>query len=284
MNDYLQAIILGVVQGISEFLPISSDGHLVIVKNVLGWCTGRDVLSKGNEFEVLLHLGTFASILTVYAHDLRQRLFDARLWGLVVLATIPAVVVGLSLEDWFDAVFDDVVWAGMGLLVTAALLWLGQRWESPKYDLQTLPWLSAAIIGCFQALALLPGLSRSGSTISSGLLLGADRISATQFSFFMAIPVTAGAIALKSMRAIQHGGTSVPLGATAVGIIVSFVVGCVALRLLIRLMTQRRLHWFAGYCLLLGLATIAASTAFDRPPGNVASDHAVVSSVVFDPR
>jgi undecaprenyl-diphosphatase len=284
MNEYLQAVILGVVQGISEFLPISSDGHLVIVKNVLGWCTGRDVLSQGNEFEVLLHLGTFASILAVYAHDLRQRLWDVRLWGLVALATVPAVVIGLTLEDWFDAVFDDVAWAGYGLLATAALLWMGQRWEHAKYDLHTLPWHSAAIIGCFQALALLPGLSRSGSTISSGLMLGVDRIAATRFSFFMAIPVTAGAIALKSLHALRDGGTSVPLGATALGIVVSFLVGCAALKALIRLMTQRKLHWFAGYCLVMGLATIVAAHVMDEASRADRASQAAAVSVPADER
>jgi len=260
MNDYLQAIILGVVQGISEFLPISSDGHLVITKHFLSWCAGRELLSQGNEFEVLLHLGTLAAILVVYANDLRQRWLDVRLWSQVALATVPAVIVGLTLEDWFDAVFDEVVWAGYGLLVTALLLWVGQRWEKEQYDLKSLPWLSAAIIGCFQALALLPGVSRSGCTISSGLLMGVDRLSATQFSFFMAIPVTAGAIALKMQRAIEHGGTAVPLGPTLVGIAISFFVGCVALRVLIRLMTQRKLHWFAAYCVVMGLVTIAVTS------------------------
>jgi undecaprenyl-diphosphatase len=277
MNAYLQAIILGVVQGVSEFMPISSDGHLVIVKHLLSWLGGGAVLSEGKEFEVLLHIGTLASILAVYAPDIRRELWNFRLWGLVVLATIPAIVVGLTLEDYFDRAFSAPVMAGYGLLVTATLLLVGQRFEAEKYDLQTLPWMSAGIVGLFQALALLPGVSRSGCTISGGLLTGVDRVSATRFSFFMAIPVTAGAIALTVKRAIENGGTSVPIGPVLVGIAISFLVGWLSLRVLIRLMTQRRLHWFAAYCVVLGLITIAVTSGTSSAPASAANAHAVVT-------
>jgi len=264
MNDYLQAILLGVIQGLAEFLPISSSGHLVIAKHLLGWCGDGEVLSSGKELEVLLHIGTLGSILVVYAGELRQQLFNWRQWALVVVASIPAAVVGLTLEDWFDQAFDTPAIAGFGLLVTAALLVLGQRLEHGKYDLKSLPWVSAVVIGCFQAVALVPGISRSGSTISGGLLTGVDRVSATRFSFLLAIPVTAGAIVLTLKHAVEHGGLDKAGGPEIVGIAVSFVVGWLSLRLLIRLMTQRKLHWFAGYCLALGLATIVVAEAVEN--------------------
>jgi len=261
MNDYLQAIVLGAVQGVSEFLPISSDGHLVIAKHLLSWASGRELLSSGLEFEVFLHIGTLFSILVVYAKDLWRQRFNMRQWGLVIVASIPAAIVGLTLKDWFEAAFNAPVMAGYGFLVTAALLAIGHYWERPRFEIQHMPWIAAVIIGCFQAIAPLPGVSRSGSTISGGLLCGLDRISATKFSFLMAIPITAGAILVELKDAWKHGHTSVALGPTLVGITVSFSVGCLALRVLIRLMTQRKLHWFALYCLVLGIATIVIASS-----------------------
>lgn len=257
MSDYVSVIVLGLVQGISEFLPISSDGHLVIAAQILNWFFGHDV-AAGKDVEVLLHLGTLGSIVVVYARDIWQSRRDLRLWGLIALATIPAVIVGLTLEDWFDQVFDSALAAGFGLLITAALLGLGQALERGGYSEKTLPWPAMVLIGCFQALALLPGVSRSGCTIVAGLLTGMDRISATRLSFLLALPVTAGAIGLTGLRLLQKGTLPVAGGPLLAGVAVSFLVGCVALQGLIRLVTQRRLHWFAMYCAIAGLVTIAA--------------------------
>uniref|UniRef100_A0A7C4LL13 Undecaprenyl-diphosphatase n=1 Tax=Schlesneria paludicola TaxID=360056 RepID=A0A7C4LL13_9PLAN len=256
MNDYAQVIILGLVQGIAEFLPISSSGHLVLTKHVLSWWTGREVLSPGKDLEVLLHLGTLVAILVVYARDLRRQMLQARQWGLLLVASLPAAVAGLTLEEWFDRVFDAPVLAGYGLLVTATLLSAAHHCREGRCELHQLSWLQAAVIGCFQAVALVPGISRSGSTIAGGLLTGVDRVAATQFSFLMAIPITAGAILL-SLKHIAVGGLTVSAGPAAVGVIVSFLAGWLSLKALIRVMTQRRLPWFAGYCAVLGLVTIA---------------------------
>jgi len=258
MNEYLQAIVLGIVQGISEFLPISSDGHLVVAEQVLGKTFGAGI-AAGKDFEVVLHLGTLAAIVLVYLRELWSLRRDVRLCVLIVLATIPAAVVGLTLEDWFDQMFDSPLAAGFGFLVTAGMLMMGHIMDRGGHTEKTLPWPAMLLIGCFQALALLPGVSRSGSTIAGGLLTGMDRISATRFSFVLAVPVTAGAISLTVKHLVEGDHPALPWGPTAVGIVVSFVVGWLVLNGMIRLVQQRRLPWFAAYCVAIGLVTIALS-------------------------
>ena len=258
MNEYLQLIILGVVQGITEFLPVSSDGHLVVAKQVLGHTFGAG-LSAGKDLEVMLHLGTLMAIVLVYLRDLWDLRRNPRLCGLIVLATVPAAVVGLTLEDWFDEMFSSPLAAGVGFLVSAAMLMVGHMLDRGNLTEKTLPWPAMILIGCFQALALLPGVSRSGSTIAGGLLTGMDRISATRFSFVLAVPVTTGAIALTVRHLLKGDHPALPVGPTIVGIVVSFVVGWLVLKGMIRLVQQRRLPWFAAYCVAIGLVTIAVS-------------------------
>ncbi len=257
MNEYLQVILLGIVQGIAEFLPISSSGHLVLAEQLLGWFGESTSIAAGKDLEVTLHLGTLLAIVVIYFQDLKQIAFQPVMIAKIVVASIPAAVVGLTLEDWFDEAFDSPLVVGFGLLMTATLLMLGQSLERGKYQDANLPWICAIVIGCFQAVALVPGISRSGSTISGGLLTGVDRLGATRFSFLLAIPVTGGAVLLTLKRMLESGQTgNVHVGPLAVGVVVSFVTGVVTLRWLIRLISQRRLHWFAGYCAVVGLITI----------------------------
>lgn len=259
MDAYLQVIVLGIVQGISEFLPISSDGHLVIAEHLLGRAFGER-LAEGKDLVVMLHLGTLAAIVAVYLRELWALRTDMRLCLLMVMATIPAAVVGLTLEDWFDQVFKSSLAAGFGFLITAVLLITGHVLERGEHTEKTLPWPAMLLIGCFQALALLPGVSRSGSTIVGGLLTGMDRVSATRFSFLLAVPVTAGAIALTIKHLLEGGHPPLPFGPMLVGIVVSFVVGWLVLKGMIRLVQQRKLPWFAAYCAVAGVLTIAISS------------------------
>ncbi len=259
MDAYLQVIVLGIIQGIAEFLPISSSGHLVIAKQMFG-----QTIATGKDLEVMLHLGTLVSILVVYARELWELSKDFRLCALIVLATIPAAVVGLTLEDWFDSVFSSPLAAGCGLLVTAVLLLTGHLMESGKYTEKTLPWPAMLLIGGFQAIALMPGISRSGSTIVGGLVTGMDRVSATRFSFLLAIPVMGGAILITLKHLVEGDHASIPAGPLIVGTIVSFLVGWLVLKGMIRLVQQRRLPWFAAYCAALGTITIVLS--MNTPP------------------
>lgn len=276
-QEYVRLIVLGIVQGISEFLPISSDGHLVIANAAMRYGLGMEESRDGMATIITLHAGTLLAILIVYAHDIRQTLRNWRLCAQIVLATIPAAVVGLTLKDWFEETFDSPVMAASGLFVTAGLLIAAQRLESNKFSDQHLPWLVAWVIGCFQALALLPGVSRSGCTISSALMMGVDRISAARFSFLIAIPAISGAIVLEAKDMLESPPVDLAWGPLAVGTVVAFVVGLGALKLLLRMLTQRRLHWFAGYCVILGISTLLWQTL--SPPVSQTPPAAATDSV-----
>jgi undecaprenyl-diphosphatase len=255
--EILEAVILGIVQGIGEFLPISSSGHLVIAGELLELVTGN---RKANDekllLNVVLHAGTLGSILVVYRREIWELRVQPRVCMMLVLASIPAAFLGFTMKDYFEEVFETPLIAGVALFGTAGLLILGQRLEKSDLDYKGLPLKKSFLIGLFQAGALIPGISRSGSTIAGGLMLGLQRKSAAAFSFLMAIPVIGGAV-LVEMRDIFKGETVVgsPV-ALFVGGAVSFVVGVVCLKGMVSLIAKGKLHWFAYYCVAVGTATV----------------------------
>jgi undecaprenyl-diphosphatase len=257
--DYVHAIILGIIQGIAEFLPISSSGHLVIADAILNQYSSSSLPSEGATLEIALHFGTLLSILVVYRQDLRSVLKDFRLLLLIVVATIPVGLVGILLKDYVDAVFSKPILAGVALIVTGCLLVATRVLQHRIRSTDQLTVVSAAVIGLFQAIAIIPGISRSGSTIAAGLLCGMQREQAARFSFLIAIPAIGGAslVKMKDFFTGEETLAASALAPVAVGTLVAFVVGVVALGWLIRLVVANRLHWFAIYCILAGLATIA---------------------------
>lgn len=262
--EILQAVILGIVQGIGEFLPISSSGHLVIAGEILK-CFGAapvDETAQAAEnaqdmlMNVTLHFGTLLSILVVYRRELWQLFRQPRVCLLIVLASIPAGTLGLLLKDWLESAFATPLVAGLGLFVTAAMLVTGQRLERSEFSYVELPPTRAFLIGLFQAVALMPGISRSGSTITGGLLCGLKRESAAAFSFLMAVPVIGGA-ALLEFKDVLQGDLAVDNSlALLIGCGTAFGVGVISLRWLVSLIARGRLHWFAWYCLGAGTATV----------------------------
>lgn len=266
MNDTLRILILAVIQGITEFLPISSDGHLVIGNAILKYLQGDSTSHSATTEEPLtlilaLHLGTLGSIAVVYFERLRQiaKEMDWRLCLRIVVASIPAAVIGIAFKKMFEELFDSPLAAGFGFLVTSALLLIGQRFQGGQITERTMPLPIAFLIGCFQAIAIFPGISRSGCTISGGLLCGVERSSTATFSFLIAIPAIGGAVLLDAVKLLKPGSTelsSTPWGLYGLGAIVSFFVGVAALRLLIKMLSKQRLHWFGYYCLAAGIITI----------------------------
>ena len=250
-----QGIVLGLVQGLTEFLPVSSDGHLAVIAHVAG------VRTPGVFVEVALHVATLGSILVVYGKRfaqltrgvLRRQPEDLRYAGLLLIGMIPAGLVGIFFEDLIARAFDSLWAAGVGFLITGGVL-LSTRQRGPGGTAR--PHLRGAfVIGLAQALAPLPGVSRSGMTIASGLWVGLGSVPAADFSFLMAIPLIAGAGLVEARHAsadIAQVGV-VPL---LVGCLVAFVSGVFAIRFLVAMLRRGRFHAFAPYCFAVGTLTL----------------------------
>ncbi|MBD3673382.1 MAG: undecaprenyl-diphosphate phosphatase [Planctomycetaceae bacterium] len=252
MVEWWELILLSVVQGIAEFLPISSSGHLVVLEHWL------DIKSDLSDINIILHAGTLLAILLVYRQRIFRMLFqDVRLLGLVVLGTIPAVIFGLGVKLLFEGLLESPLIAGVCLPVTAILLFWTDRSIAGELRSDQLSWKQAFGIGCAQAAAVLPGISRSGSTIAAGLAAGLNRAEAATFSFLLAIPALSGAAVLElasslsSEKALQ---TSVSM--LVVGALISAVVGWVSLKGLLTILQKGRLRIFGVWCLILGVVVL----------------------------
>ena len=255
----LQILILGVVQGITEFLPVSSSGHLVVIQALFQSLEGQ-TLPDVVAVNVLLHAGTLAAIVLFYRKRIVRLLFeDRRVVGLLAVGTLPAVVVGLTLKRLFPEFLASPLLAGFMFLLTGALLICSSRREGDdeeQHEYQNLSYLQAFGIGLFQAAAILPGLSRSGWTIAGGMLLGLRRDAATTFSFLLAIPVIGGATLLE-LRDWSLAGEVISLSLLGFGGAVAFAVGLVALWLLVRIVERGQLAWFACWLFPLGIGVLA---------------------------
>ncbi|HMC12589.1 MAG TPA: undecaprenyl-diphosphate phosphatase, partial [Pirellulaceae bacterium] len=257
----LQVLVLAVVQGVTEFIPVSSDGHLALVEPLI-W-GGSAPRPNSMDLTIVLHLGTLGSILVYYRERILRLLGEDRgvLW-LIVLGTIPAVVLVLGckllLNDAFEEYLKDVRLAGLMLPVTGAALIWSQRHAGGNRQYRELKWTDSVLIGIAQAAAILPGLSRSGSTIAAGLTLGMSRSAAATYSFLLAIPALAGAGVYEAFKMLKQPE---PLSASprdlAIGAAVSFAVGLAALALLQRVVERGRLHYFGWYCVGLGVVVVA---------------------------
>jgi len=253
--NYWQALLLGLVQGLTEFLPVSSDGHLVLTEHLIG------VRTPGVFVEVALHVATLGSILVLYGKRffalaggvLARRPADLQYAGLMILGMIPAGIVGVFLEDFIAFTFHSLWWAGAGFLVTGIALWSTRRMNEGTGDRPSAP--AALGIGVAQALAILPGVSRSGMTVSTGLWSKMSPMRAADFSFLMAIPLIAGAGILEA-RHISGGIGAVGLGPLILGCVVAFVSGIFAIRWLVALLARGRFAAFAPYCFAIGAVTL----------------------------
>jgi len=253
----LQICILSVVQGIAEFLPISSSGHLVVLSAVMhgGNTDALDVA----DVNVVLHVGTLLSILFFYWQRIWQLLGeDRRVVGLLIAASIPAVIVGFPIKKWgSQAILSNPMLAGFMLIVTGLLLlWLSRRQEGTR-EYHRLTMSQALTIGAGQAFAILPGISRSGTTIAAGVGLGLTRHAAATFSFLMAIPVIGGAGLLELKDMMDSGWqTTTSLPNLLLGMVLAFAVGLVALNWLLRCLQSGRIQWFAFWCIPLGVGVV----------------------------
>jgi undecaprenyl-diphosphatase len=247
-----QVLVLAVVQGIAEFLPISSDGHLVVIAPLL---FGKSQAPEGLlSVSIALHVGTLGSILIYYRQRIARLLAeDRRTIGLILIGTIPAALLGIAIKLAAEHVVESPLLAGLMLPVTGVLLLWSARRPPGTVEYNQMRWRDSLLIGACQAAAILPGLSRSGSTIAAGLGVGLTRPAAVTYSFLLAIPALAGAGLLETLSIYSKGAPPVPLAWLVAGGAVSLVVGIVALWSLERVLQRGWLHWFGWYCIGLGL-------------------------------
>jgi undecaprenyl-diphosphatase len=265
-----QAIVLGIVQGVTEFLPVSSSGHLVIVPEFLSWPT------PPVSFDVLLHLATVVAVVVYFARDLGRiaaafvaprRLPPAKaralrrlgLWLLV--GTIPAGLAGVLLKGFFESLFASTAAVGAFLMLGGVLMLIADlvvRGQSKRRTLASLGLVDAVVVGLFQALAIAPGLSRSGATISGGIYLGLDRESAARFSFLLAIPVILGAV-LVDVGDLAHAMGNGQAGTYLAGALAALVSGVLAIAFMLRFLRTHRLLPFVIYSLVVGALVLGLS-------------------------
>jgi undecaprenyl-diphosphatase len=273
--EWIEALILGVVQGLAEYLPISSSGHLAISREILGLnLEGGEAL----EFDVMLHVATVLSTIVVLWHEFKPLIVSFFTFKRddnftyvckILLSCIPVGIVGIMFKKAIEQIFvDNLTTVGICLLITAALLCFAyfsqtrpRQMGITRAPARDITWLDAFIIGCAQAVAVLPGLSRSGTTIATGIILGDKREKVAQFSFFMVIIPILGEGLLDVKDLLFPDAADIASGATAsvgivpllVGFIAAFVVGCLACKWMLNIVKRGKLVWFAVYCVAAGL-------------------------------
>ncbi len=260
--SYLEALILGIIQGLTEFLPVSSSGHLEIAKVLFS----DNVLPKESlTFTVVLHFATALSTMVVFrkeVFEIIKGLFqfewndESKFTLKIIISMIPAVIIGLMFEKQLEAFFNgNLLMVGFMLLITALLLLLADKAQKTEKNVS---YKNAFIIGIAQAIAMLPGISRSGATISTSVLLGVDREKAARFSFLMVVPLIFGKVA-KDFMGGEINFQSANMGSMGLGFIAAFISGLIACSWMISLVKKSKLHYFAIYCFIVGLIAIAYS-------------------------
>lgn len=253
--NYAEGVLLGLVQGLTEFLPVSSSGHLVVTEAAVGLTT------PGVVVEVALHVATLLAVVVVYWPRLTELATGClagrgtawRAVGLLLAASVPAGVVGILFEEAIGRAFDSLMLVGVNFFVTGAVLW-STRWApQARSDMPRYP--GAVAIGCAQALAILPGISRSGSTVSAAMWLGIEPERAAEFSFLLAVPAIAGAAVLQ-IPDLSSGAIDSGWGPLGLSFLTALVSGVVAIRFLVRLLRLGVFHRFAPYCAGIGAVTI----------------------------
>lgn len=266
MIDWLEATLLGVVQGTTEFLPVSSSGHLVIGQHLFG------LREPALLFDIALHVATLFAVLWYYRTDIFDllrdtwaglgALFRGRSWSeiesaypafrlawLILVGTVPTALIGIAFEDSFERLFGSLQTVGSMLILTGMILLSTRLAPKGRKGVETMRFMDALLVGCVQGLAITPGISRSGSTIAAALFLGLHRETAARFSFLLSVPSIIGALLLK----LGDATNGVGLTETSLGFLSALVSGYLCLALLVHIVKRGRLSWFAPYCMVAGL-------------------------------
>jgi undecaprenyl-diphosphatase len=255
-----QSFLLGIIQGLTEFIPVSSTGHLLIAQYLMAIPASDEVFS----FLVIVQLGTLVSLLAFYWKELlsiaravlqfRQPTVERNLGFYIIIATIPALIVGFLLSDLVERLFQHpMLQASIRLLTAAIVMTLAELFSRKNRNLDSMKWYDALFVGLMQILAVFPGASRSGTTISGGMYLGFDRPSAARFAFLMSVPVMLAAGGYEMLKVFQMPNTMQLLPLFALGFVTAAVVGWFAIRWLIDYLSRRSLYVFAIYCAVVGV-------------------------------
>ena len=270
--SYFEAVILGLVQGLAEFLPISSSGHLALIQQCFGISDDKVLL-----FAVLLHVGTLISVFIVYWKDIWELIVELcltikdlctgkglrlaerpvrKLGVMIIVATIPTAIIGLLFNDFFDSLYTSVIPIGVGLIITGFLLVFAERMGEGNRGIQQMNFRNAIFVGLVQGVAICPGISRSGSTLFGSLICNLDRKFAVKFVFLISIPSILGSAVLEAPAAIEAGVTAADVGPILVGMLVAAVSGLVAIKTMIKIVSDKKLSYFSYYVWALGLIVV----------------------------
>ncbi|WP_274364017.1 undecaprenyl-diphosphate phosphatase [Paenibacillus thermotolerans] len=250
----LEAFILGLIQGLTEFLPISSTGHLYLGRHAFG------LNEAGIYLDTMLHIGTLFAVLVYYREELVRIIRDpfGKLTWLLVVGTIPAVIAGVLFSDFFEEISETGVTVGWEFLVTGAFLWFSESIKNGRKKMADISYTDALVIGTFQAAAILPAISRSGLTIVGALIRKLDRETAAYFSFLLSIPAIAGGILFQGLKLLEGSGPEISAGPLVIGTIASAAFGYVAVKWMIDFLKKGSLKWFAVYVWAIGAIIITA--------------------------
>lgn len=270
--SYFEAIILGLVQGLAEFLPISSSGHLALLQQAFGIHEDKVLL-----FAVLLHVGTLISVFIIYWKDIWELIVELcltirdlctgkglrlaerpirKLGVMIIVATIPTAIIGLVFSDFFDSLYNSVIPIGVGLIITGFLLIFAEKKGEGNRGIQQMNFRNAIFVGLVQGVAICPGISRSGSTLFGSLICNLDRKFAVKFVFLISIPSILGSAVLEAPAALEAGVTAAEVGPVLVGMLVAAVSGLVAIKTMIKIVSDKKLSYFSYYVWALGLFVV----------------------------
>ena len=265
---YFEAMVMGLVQGLTEFLPVSSSGHLALLQQFFGIDENKVLL-----FAVMLHVGTLISVFIVYWKDIWELIVELcltikdlctgkglrlderpvrKLGVLIIIATIPTGIIGVLGGDFFDSLYTSIVPIGIGLIITGFLLVMAERMGSSSRGLEKMNFRNAFFIGLVQGIAICPGISRSGSTLFGSLICNLDRKFAVKFVFLISIPSILGSAVLELPDAIEAGVTAAEAGPVIVGMLVAAVSGLVAIKSMIKIVSDKKLSYFSYYVWVVG--------------------------------
>lgn len=258
--EIIKAIILGTIQGLTEFLPVSSSGHLVVSQTLLGLDPGQLTLN------VFLHFGTLLPIFIIFWQDIRDIILLKKkkrtLTRLIIIGTLPAGLLGVTLKNYISLLYASTMTTGFMLLITGSLLFLAEQIPAEEKKLTSFRPLNALLVGFFQALAILPGISRSGSTIVGALLQKLNREDAARFSFLLSIPVILGAGILEASEILVHGTKGTSYSAILSGTLMAAISGYLAIKFLLHILKKGSLIVFSIYCWSLGAIVLLSAGLF----------------------